>query len=121
MSIDNSNFVNLVHKVINDMKLEVKADFKSIEERLGKGVSTFTEHTTEIRYIKEDINKLDKKADGIITEQGAMRATLEDRINKVETKLAMGRPNWLIVAIIMALLSIIGGLWTAIIRGAGGV
>ena len=112
-----SNIINIFNKMFFDFRDEIKKDFKDIEERLSGGVSTFSEHTTEIRHMKEDINKLDKKVDGVIKEQGAIRATLDDRIRDLEIKIATGKPNWFIVAIILALLSIIGGLWAFIIRG----
>ncbi len=103
--------------VVRELQDEMRRDFKEIDERLRGGVSTFSQHTTEIRHLKEDAEKTKDKVDEIIREQGAIRATLDDRIRNIEIKIATGKPNWFIVAIIATLLSIIGGLWAFLMRG----
>lgn len=116
-SVDNSNFVNIVHKLLHDAREEHKRDIEKINDRLTNGVSSFAKFSTEIDHLKDANIRIDNKISGVNVEQGAMRAMLDDRVRQLEVKIATGKPNWFVVGIIMALISLIGGLGLFIIRG----
>ncbi len=116
-SVDNSNFVNIVHKLLHDAREEHKRDIEKINDRLTNGVSSFAKFSTEIEHLKDANIRIDNKISGVNVEQGAMRAMLDDRVRQLEVKIATGKPNWFVVGIIMALISLIGGLGLFIIRG----
>ncbi len=115
--VDNSNFVNIVHKLLHDAREEHKKDLEKVNDRLTEGVSSFSKHQTEIGHLKDANIRIDGKIDNVIIEQGAMKAMLDDRVRQLEVKIATGKPNWFVVGIIMALISLIGGMWLFVIRG----
>ena len=109
----------IIYKVMRNLQEDFKKEFDKLEERLQAGITTFAIHSTEIEYLKADINKFQTKCDKIMVEIGAIKATLDERIREIEITMAneTGQPNWLIKLVFGLMVSIIVSLAVYILRG----